>query len=128
MPGKLNMGNVSTAAPGRWSRNRGGPRGRPAPDAALILKAIAGRDAGDGTSSEEPVLDYAKTLADTRLKGGRIGVPDSFFFDNVDGGSLGAIRAALFLLRDMKAQVDEVSLPHAAEASSAVTAIMLPER
>jgi aspartyl-tRNA(Asn)/glutamyl-tRNA(Gln) amidotransferase subunit A len=63
----------------------------------------------------------------TPPKATAIGVPDSFFFDNVDEESLEAIRAALFLLRDMKAQVDEVSLPHAAEAPSAWAAITLPE-
>jgi len=126
---KPTYGRVSRrgVVPLSWSLDHVGPIARTAADAALILKAIAGRDAGDETSSEEPVPDYAKTLADTRLKRLRIGVPDSFFFDNVDAECLEAIRAALFLLRDMKAQVDEVSLPHLAEVSAAVTAIMLPE-
>ncbi len=126
---KPTYGRVSRrgVVPLSWSLDHVGPIARTAADAALILRAIAGRDAGDETSSEEPVTDYAKTLADTRLKRLRIGVPDRFFFDNVDAECLEAIRAALFLLRDMKAQVDEVSLPHAAEASAAVTAIMLPE-
>jgi aspartyl-tRNA(Asn)/glutamyl-tRNA(Gln) amidotransferase subunit A len=126
---KPTYGRVSRrgVVPLSWSLDHVGPMARSAADAALILKAIAGRDPGDGTSGEEPVPDYTKTLADTRLKGLRIGVPDSFFFDNVDAESLEAIRAALFLLRDMKAQVDEVSLPHVAEASTAMAAIMLPE-
>jgi len=126
---KPTYGRVSRrgVVPLSWSLDHVGPLARTAADAALILKAIAGRDDGDRTSSEEPVPDYAKTLVDSRLKRLRIGVPDSFFFDNVDAECLEAIRAALFLLRDMKAEVDEVSLPHAAEASSAVVAIMLPE-
>jgi len=126
---KPTYGRVSRrgVVPLSWSLDHVGPLARSAADAAILLKAIAGRDAGDETSSEVPVPDYTKALADTRLKGVRIGVPDSFFFDNVDAECLEAIRAALFLLRDMKAQVDEVSLPHASEASSAVAAIMLPE-
>ena len=126
---KPTYGRVSRrgVVPLSWSLDHVGPMARTAADAALILKAIAGRDDGDQTSSEEPVPDYAKTLADTRLKRLRIGVPDSFFFDNVEAECLEAIRAALFLLRDMKAEVDEVSLPHAAEAPAAAAAIMLPE-
>ena len=126
---KPTYGRVSRrgVVPLSWSLDHVGPMARSAADAAVILKAIAGRDPGDDTSSEETAPDYSKALVDTRLKGVRIGVPDSFFFDSVDAESLEAIRAALFLLRDMKAQVDEVSLPHAAEAPQAVAAIMLPE-
>jgi len=126
---KPTYGRVSRrgVVPLSWSLDHVGPMARSAADAAVILKAIAGRDPGDGTSSDEPVPDYTKALVDARLKGVRIGVPDGFFFDNVDTESLEAIRAALFLLRDLKAQVDEVSLPHAAEAPQAVAAIMLPE-
>jgi len=126
---KPTYGRVSRrgVVPLSWSLDHVGPLARSAADAAILLKAIAGRHAGDETSGEVPVPDYTKALVDTRLKGVRIGVPDTFFFDNVDAESLDAIRAALFLLRDMKAQVDEVSLPHSAEAPQAVAAIMLPE-
>ncbi|HLA17905.1 MAG TPA: amidase, partial [Dehalococcoidia bacterium] len=126
---KPTYGRVSRrgVVPLSWSLDHVGPLARSAADAAILLKAIAGRDAGDETSGEAPVPDYTKALVDTRLKGVRIGVPDTFFFDNVDAESLDAIRAALFLLRDMKAQVDEVSLPYSAEAPQAVAAIMLPE-
>jgi aspartyl-tRNA(Asn)/glutamyl-tRNA(Gln) amidotransferase subunit A len=110
-----------------WALDHVGPMARTASDAALILKAIAGHDPGDETSSEEPVPDYAKMLEDPRLRGLRVGVPREYFFDVVDAEVLAAVRGAISALGEIGTQVSEVSLPHIAEAPAAVNAIMLPE-
>jgi len=126
---KPTYGRVSRrgVVPLSWALDHVGPMARSAADAALILKAIAGHDPGDETSSEEPVPDYAKMLEDSRLKSLRVGVPREYFFDNVDAEVLAAVRGAISVLEELGAQVSEVSLPHIAEAPDAVNAIMLPE-
>ncbi|MCH7999468.1 MAG: amidase, partial [Chloroflexi bacterium] len=127
---KPTYGRVSRRGivPLSWALDHAGPMARSAADAAIILKVIAGHDPQDETSSEEPVPDYTKALKDQRLKRLRIGVPQEYFFDNVDDEVLKAIHAAILVLRDdLKAEVSEVSLPHIAEAPAAVSAIMLPE-
>ena len=127
---KPTYGRVSRRGitPLSWALDHAGPMARSAADAAIILKVIAGHDPQDETSSEEPVPDYTKALKDQRLKRLRIGVPQEYFFDNVDDEVLKAIHAAILVLRDdLKAGVSEVSLPHIAEAPAAVSAIMLPE-
>ncbi len=127
---KPTYGRVSRRGitPLSWALDHAGPMARSAADAAIILKVIAGHDPQDETSSEEPVPDYTKALTDQRLKHLRIGVPQEYFFDNVDDEVLKAIHAAILVLRDdLKAGVSEVSLPLIAEAPAAVSAIMLPE-
>ncbi|MCH8345482.1 MAG: Asp-tRNA(Asn)/Glu-tRNA(Gln) amidotransferase subunit GatA [Chloroflexi bacterium] len=127
---KPTYGRVSRRGivPLSWALDHAGPMARSAADAAIILKVIAGHDPHDETSSEEPVPDYTEALKDRRLKRLRIGVPQEYFFDNVDDEVLKAIHAAILVLRDdLKAEVSEVSLPHIAEAPAAVSAIMLPE-
>jgi aspartyl-tRNA(Asn)/glutamyl-tRNA(Gln) amidotransferase subunit A len=99
---------------------------RTAEDCALMLQALAGNDRLDPSSSTESVPDYTATL-DAGIKGLRIGVPDSFFFDDVEPGVERAVGAAIEMLRDLGAEVRDVSLPLIAEAPAAVGAIMLPE-
>ena len=53
-------------------------------DCALMLNAIAGRDALDASSSDAPVPDYAATLGDG-VHGLRIGLPSQMFgFEGLD--------------------------------------------
>ncbi len=126
---KPTYGRVSRRGviPLSWALDHVGPMARSAADAAIILKVIAGHDPRDETTSEEPVPDYGETSKDRSLEGLRLGVPREHFFDNVDSEVLDAVRAAISVLGELKARVDEVSLPHIAEAPAAVNAIMLPE-
>jgi aspartyl-tRNA(Asn)/glutamyl-tRNA(Gln) amidotransferase subunit A len=126
---KPTYGRVSRrgVVPLSWALDHVGPMARSAADAAIILKAIAGHDPREESSSEEPVPDYVEALKGPRLEGLRVGAPREYFFDNVDAEVLEAVRAAISVLGDLKAQVSEVSLPHIAEAPAAVNAIMLPE-
>ncbi len=104
-----------------------GPMARSAADAAIILKAIAGHDPDDETSSEEPVPDYAKLLEGRGLKGLRIGVPHEHFFDDIEVEVAAAVRGAISTLEELGAPVSDVSLPHIEKAPVAVGALMLSE-
>ena len=127
---KPTFGRVSRrgVVPLSWALDHVGPMARSAADVAILLKTIAGHDAADAGSVDEAVPDYAKAIKETRLKGLRIGVPSEHFYDEVDGEVLEAIRLAILVLRDdLKASVDEVSLPHIAEAPMATGVIMTSE-
>ena len=125
---KPTFGRVSRRGviPLSWALDHVGPLTRTVEDTAIVLGAIAGHDAGDPSSSAEPVPDYRAALGEG-VHGLRVGVPREYFFDGVDAEVLEAVRAAIEVLRELGAVVREVSLPHIAEAQAAVTAIMLPE-
>ncbi|GHO91484.1 glutamyl-tRNA(Gln) amidotransferase subunit A [Reticulibacter mediterranei] len=88
-----------------------GPFARDARDAALLLQAIAGQDARDATSSLEPVSDYSAALSED-IKGMRIGVPQEYWVEGTQPGVVDAVRKNIEQLREMGAEIVDVSLPH----------------
>ncbi len=92
-----------------------GPFARTARDCALLLEAIAGADINDSTAAREPVSNYAAML-DGNVKGLRVGVPQEYFVEGMEPGVEAAVRAAIETLRDLGAEIVEVSLPHTSYA------------
>ena len=88
-----------------------GPFARNAHDAALILQAIAGPDPRDSTSAPNPVPDYTAVLNGS-IKGLRIGVPEEYWVEGTQPGIVNAVRNDIEKLREMGAEIREVSLPH----------------
>ncbi len=88
-----------------------GPFARNARDAALILQAIAGYDPRDSTSSPDPVPDFSAPLNGS-VKGLRIGVPEEYWVEGTQPGVVKAVRDDIERLRELGAEVSEVSLPH----------------
>ena len=79
--------------------------------AALIMNAIAGHDAQDSTSLNEPVPDYAAKLG-TDLRGVRLGLPREYMIEGIDPQVKAAISAAVKQLNSLGAEIVDVSLPH----------------
>jgi aspartyl-tRNA(Asn)/glutamyl-tRNA(Gln) amidotransferase subunit A len=104
-----------------------GPMARTVEDCAIMLQAIAGRDALDPTSSPEPVPDYLQSL-----NGGvgahscaplRIGLPREMFeYDGLDGETREAVTKAVGVLEELGASADEVSLPTSVHGGAAFVA------
>jgi aspartyl-tRNA(Asn)/glutamyl-tRNA(Gln) amidotransferase subunit A len=88
-----------------------GPFARSARDAALLLQAIAGPDPCDSTCSSQPVPDYTGAL-NGDIKGLRVGVPKEYWVEGTQPGVVKRVREGIELLREMGAEVSEVSLPH----------------
>ena len=80
-------------------------------DAASLLEVIAGHDPCDSTSIDVGVPDYAAAL-NGDVRGVRIGVPQEYFVDGMQPEVEAAAHAAVDLLADLGAEVQEVSLPH----------------
>ncbi|MGI8929857.1 MAG: Asp-tRNA(Asn)/Glu-tRNA(Gln) amidotransferase subunit GatA [Candidatus Limnocylindria bacterium] len=92
------------------SLDQAGPLTRSVRDAALVLGAIAGHDPRDSTSVETPVPDYAAALTGD-VRGLRLGVPREYFVAGMEPGVEAAVRDALLLMRELGAEIVDVSLP-----------------
>ena len=102
-----------------WSMDTIGPMTRTLEDCAIMLRAIAGHDPLDATSSSEPVPDYAASL-DEGVRGRRIATPREMFdYDGLDGETSSAVTKAIAVLEELGASSEEVSLP-ASDGSGAV--------
>lgn len=97
------------------SLDHGGPLARTVRDAALVLQAIAGVDPADPSTAQARVGDYTANLGKP-LDGLRIGVPCDFFFDRLHPEIEAAVQAALRVLDDLGASVEEAVLPFNREA------------
>ena len=102
-----------------WSLDHAGPLARTVQDAALVLRAIAGHDPRDPSSSQARVPAYRRALGGN-LHGLRVGIPKEHFFDNVDTEIAAAVERAAAVLRSLGASVRTVSIPHATKAPQAV--------
>ena len=94
------------------SLDQGGPMARTAEDCALMMQVIAGFDAKDSTSVDQPVPNYSAALNDS-LKGLRIGLPKEYFAAGLDAATADAISAAVKQFQALGAEVKEISLPNA---------------
>ena len=87
-----------------------GPVANTVEDAALLLQSIAGHDARDSTSLDRPVPDYRAALTGD-VRGLRVGVPTEFFGQGVQGYVADAVHAAIDRLKELGAEIVEVSMP-----------------
>ncbi|AGY92543.1 hypothetical protein SPICUR_07930 [Spiribacter curvatus] len=99
------------------SLDQAGPMASSAEDLAIMLQGMAGFDRRDSTCVDRPVPDYRAALAETDVRGLRIGLPREFIeADGVDAEVSGAVTAATDALREAGADVREISLPNAGMA------------
>jgi aspartyl-tRNA(Asn)/glutamyl-tRNA(Gln) amidotransferase subunit A len=86
-----------------------------AEDIVPIFENMAGSDPKDATSVDTPV---PSTKLDNRtdLKGLRVGVPVEYFIDGMQPEVENAVRKAIQTLKEMGAEVSQVSLPHTSYA------------
>lgn len=125
---KPTFGRISKRGvlPLSWSMDHVGPLTRTVRDAAIVLQELAGFDPSDPTSADRPVPDYAAAL-DRGVEGARIGVARPFFFDNCDPEVLAAVEAAIEVLGDLGARVEEVELPDMPGCYAAGTLTLISE-
>ena len=80
-------------------------------DCALVLNTIAGHDKKDSTSIPQAKKDYTKALVND-VKGMKIGIPQEFFGDGLDGDCRKALDEAQDTFKQAGAELVPVSLPH----------------
>lgn len=80
-------------------------------DSALVLNAISGQDAHDGTSIDTAVPDFTAALGQS-VKGMKIAVPKEYMGEGIDPDIVAAVKAAIATFEKLGATVDEVTLPY----------------
>jgi len=125
---KTTVGRVSRAGamPLSHSLDTVGPLARTAEDCALLVGLMAGLDPADPTCSNSPVPDY---MAATRgsLKGVRIGVPKSFYVDDLDSEIARVLDDTKATLTREGATIHQVDLPDQVALSDACQIVMIVE-
>jgi aspartyl-tRNA(Asn)/glutamyl-tRNA(Gln) amidotransferase subunit A len=93
------------------SLDQGGPCARTVLDAALLHEAIAGHDPRDSTSIDAPVLPLVAAARRKDVTGLRIGVVREFGGEGYQAGVMQRFHESVELLRELGAEVVEVSCP-----------------
>ncbi|HET6577003.1 MAG TPA: Asp-tRNA(Asn)/Glu-tRNA(Gln) amidotransferase subunit GatA [Gemmatimonadales bacterium] len=88
--------------------------GRTVDDAARVLSAMSGHDPLDGTTLDRPAMPVPEALPD--LRGLRIGLPKEYFPPDLHPGVAAAMQRTRAVVRELGAELVEVSLPHSAYA------------
>jgi len=122
---KPTYGRVSRAGvlPLSWSMDHVGPMTRTAADCALVLRAMAGYDPADPTTSVLPVPDYMAALTGD-VRGLRVGLLRAFFLESATPEVRTAVEAAARALEKAGAVVDEVTLPSVRYAGAGALAVV----
>jgi aspartyl-tRNA(Asn)/glutamyl-tRNA(Gln) amidotransferase subunit A len=93
-----------------------GPFARNVKDASIVLRAMAGRDEMDSTSSYAPVDDYEAAM-EIPVQGLKIGLPREYF-EGLGAETGDVIQAAVKHLQSLGCTVQEISLPNTKYALS----------
>ena len=119
---KVSYGRVSRAGamPLSYSMDTIGPLARTALDCALMLQVLAGADPRDPTTPAQSVPDYAARLQQP-LSGLRVGVPNQFFYDDLDPVVARCIDEARKVLASLGCRIIPVDLPDMRAAEVAAT-------
>ncbi|GLV77541.1 Asp-tRNA(Asn)/Glu-tRNA(Gln) amidotransferase subunit GatA [Streptomyces hygroscopicus] len=93
------------------SLDQGGPCARTVLDAALLHEAIAGHDPLDSTSIDQPVPAVVEAARNGDVRGMRVGVVKEFAGEGYQAGVMQRFNESVELLRELGAEVVELSCP-----------------
>jgi aspartyl-tRNA(Asn)/glutamyl-tRNA(Gln) amidotransferase subunit A len=125
---KPTFGRVSCAGvvPLARTLDHTGPLARSVTDVAILLRAIAGRDALDPSTARAGVPDYPHALRG-RLGRLRLGWPEDYFFERTDEEVLSAVESAARQLEKLGAKIEKVALPKVSGSEEPSNRIALAE-
>lgn len=104
-----------------------GPLTKTVEDAAILFKALAGRDKFDATSAE---TKYGEELWNPKLediKKLKIGIPEEYFGPGLDPAVVKVMEEVMASLKSLGLEFKEISLPHTKYALSCYYIIMPAE-
>jgi aspartyl-tRNA(Asn)/glutamyl-tRNA(Gln) amidotransferase subunit A len=125
---KMTYGRVSRAGamPLSQSLDTVGPLAQTAEDCALLLALMAGPDPEDPTASHAPVADYMAATKQS-IKGLKIGVPQSFYVDDLDKDVARILLETIATLKRDGAEIVQVELPDQRQLSAACQLLLAVE-
>src|ERR1700678_341648 len=108
---KPNYGRVSARGVIRlsWSLDHVGPLAATVEDAAIVLQAIAGYGARDILRADVAVSDYVSVLG-AGTKTLRVGIPRSYFYDELDDEVGAAVERALGAIKTLVGETREMQI------------------
>ena len=125
---KTTYGRISRAGamPLSQSLDTVGPLARSAVDCALLLGLMAGPDPDDPTASMTPVADYVAATTKP-INGLRIGVPTTYYVDDLDADVGAILDHTIAALRREGADIVTVELPDQRQLSAACQLVLAVE-
>ena len=93
------------------SLDQAGPLTKSVRDAAIMLQGMAGYDAKDSTSSDQPLPDFEAALTGD-IKGMKIGIPAEYRIEGMSVEIEALWSRGMEMLQDAGAEPVDVSLPH----------------
>ena len=109
-----------------WTLDCVGPLARTARDCARMLRIIAGHDSRDATSADLPVPDYEAALTGD-LRGVRIAVPRTYYYDHVTPEVAACFAESLKVLQSRGATIVDTKAPDMAIINSMMHLVMSTE-
>lgn len=101
------------------SLDQGGPCARTVLDAALLHEAIAGHDPMDSTSIDAAVPQVVEAARNGDVSGMRVGIVKEFAGEGYQAGVMQRFNESVELLRELGAEVVEISCPSFTKALAA---------
>jgi aspartyl-tRNA(Asn)/glutamyl-tRNA(Gln) amidotransferase subunit A len=125
---KTTHGRISRAGamPLSQSLDTVGPLARTAEDCALLLGVMAGADPEDPTCSTAPVPNYVAATSG-EIKGLKIGVPTSFYVDDLDAEVARVLDDTITALKQEGAEIITVELPDQRQLTAACQLVLATE-
>jgi aspartyl-tRNA(Asn)/glutamyl-tRNA(Gln) amidotransferase subunit A len=125
---KTTVGLISRAGamPLSWTLDTVGPLAQTVEDCALLTGLMAGADAEDPTASDLPVPNYMAAAREP-IKGLKIGVPTTFYVDDLDAEVARVLDETLATLKKEGAEVVKVELPDQRQLSAACQLVLATE-
>ena len=108
------------------SLDRIGPLANSVKDVAAVLRAIAGRDPNDSTSTTAPVPAYSDEIT-MPVRGMRVGIPSDYFAEGMDPGVRDKVEKGIELLQKLGCQPVDIRMPHTDYAIAAYYIIATAE-
>lgn len=103
-----------------------GPMAYSAEDVARMLAVIDGYDPLDTSAIDGPGDELVRGLH-RGIEGVRIGIPTSYFFDDVDPDVLARVNDAIAVLASLGAEIVDVDVPRFSEAQERMTKMLYPD-
>jgi len=103
-----------------------GPLGRDVATVAAVYEAIAGYDANDNISVKCPVDSFAAAIGNS-ISGLRIGIPESFFYEDIDTEIGHAMESAIKIFDQLGAKIRKINLNRAKDTQGLMTPMLLAD-
>ncbi|MEH7392052.1 amidase [Bacillus sp. JJ1474] len=109
-----------------WTLDHVGPLTRTVTDNAIFLNSIAGYDPNDPSSIQRDTEDFSRFIG-KGIEGMKIGLPSTYYFDDLNGEVRNIIEKSIEELRDLGVTIKTVDLPNIEKFAEAHKAILRSE-